>query len=240
MVFNPDLGILCCQICQIALAPDHVSGHLDSTHPLLKVNIDLFKQLTVSLMIASTLPSSVAGGSHCPPYKGLKVYEGIACGSCIFTCASKEWMGKHHRQKHSSITTPREWRSCKMQQLNKGANKQFWRVAEDEEPPFIHQEAIDGMRREMAEAIRIEQISGDAPDKRTVSPWLLTTKWHEHVAGHDTATLRKLVEIPKFNDADMPHLRDAVEGYFREALKLIDVTDELVLQRLNTPDPVKG
>ncbi|KAG2063025.1 hypothetical protein BDR04DRAFT_953732, partial [Suillus decipiens] len=93
------------------------------------------------------------------------------------------------------------------------------------------------MRREMAEVTRVEQVP---QDNRMVSPWLLSTKWHEHTAGHDPATLRKLVEIPKADDPIMPDLTYAVEQYFESALVILDTTEELILQRLNSPDPLKN
>ncbi|KAG2128928.1 uncharacterized protein EDB93DRAFT_1256471 [Suillus bovinus] len=37
----------------------------------------------------------------------------------------------------------------------------------------------------------------------------------------------------------MPNIARKVEAYFDSALKLLEVTDELVLQRLNSPDPLK-
>ncbi|KAG1742878.1 hypothetical protein EDB19DRAFT_1827585 [Suillus lakei] len=45
----------------------------------------------------------------------------------------REWMAKHHRDKHPTITSPKKWSPYKMQQLNKGSNKQFWRVAGDDD-----------------------------------------------------------------------------------------------------------
>ncbi|KAI5980650.1 hypothetical protein EDC04DRAFT_2522496, partial [Pisolithus marmoratus] len=77
-------------------------------------------------------------------------------------------------------------------------------------------------------------------DGRMVSPWLLTTRWHEHMAGKDIKKLCSLVALPKNNDGDIPGLRDAVEAYYEEALSLLDRTGELVLQRLNSPDPMKS
>ncbi|KAI5984020.1 hypothetical protein EDC04DRAFT_2914565 [Pisolithus marmoratus] len=60
------------------------------------------------------------------------------------------------------------------------------------------------------------------------------------MAGKDIKQLCSLVTLPKNNDGDMPGLRDAVEAYYEEALSLLDRTGELVLQRLNSPDPIKS
>ncbi|KAI6045902.1 hypothetical protein EDC04DRAFT_2598478 [Pisolithus marmoratus] len=39
---------------------------------------------------------------------------------------------------------------------------------------------------------------------------------------------------------DIPGLKDVVEAYYEEAIPLLDRTGELVLQRLNSPDPIKS
>jgi hypothetical protein len=236
MVVDPDLQVLCCLICQVALPPDHISGHIENAHPGLRLDDDKYTQAIFDLKIAITLPTSIAGGQYTKAYKGLKVHDGFACNSCSYACGSKRTMGEHHRKEHAAIDTPREWTPCKMQQLNKGAHKRCWRVSGDNEVPCNHQEVIDRMRKEMAEVTTVEQV---ARESRMVSPWLMTTKWHEHVAGHNISMLRKLVEIPKVDNAEMPGLQYAVEEYFRHAQTLFEVTDELILQRLNSPDPIK-
>jgi hypothetical protein len=236
MVVDPDLQVLCCLICQVALPPDHISGHIENAHPGLRLDDDRYSQAIFDAKIVVTLLTSITGGRYTKAYRGLKVHDGLACDSCSYVCGSKRTMGDHHRKEHAAINTPREWAPCKIQQLNKGANRGYWRVSGDDEIACDHQEVIDRMRKEMAEVITVEQVTRES---RMVSPWLMATKWHEHVAGHDVSMLRKLVEIPKVDDAEMPHLQDAVEEYFRHAQTLFEVTDELILQRLNSPDPIK-
>ena len=236
MVVDPNLQVLCCLICQVALPPDHISGHIENTHPGLQLDGDQYSKAIFDMKIPTTLPTSITGGQYTKAYKGLKVQDGLACGLCSYVCSSKNTMGNHHRQEHATMDSPREWAPCKIQQLNRGLNRQYWRVSGDDEVFCDHQEVIDRMRKEMAEVTVVEQVPQES---RMVSPWLLTTKWHEHVAGHDISMLRKLVEIPKADDPDMPHLQEAVEEYFRHAQTLLEVTDELILQRLNSPDPIK-
>ncbi|KAH7918103.1 hypothetical protein BV22DRAFT_985743, partial [Leucogyrophana mollusca] len=77
-------------------------------------------------------------------------------------------------------------------------------------------------------------------DSRMVSPWLLTTKWHKHTEGHDVDGLRKLVAFPKGEEPATRGLTKAVESYYQAATGLLEHTDELVLQRLNSPDPAKS
>lgn len=78
-------------------------------------------------------------------------------------------------------------------------------------------------------------------DECLIMPWLMTTQWHEYTAatGLNTQTLQSKVAIPKDNDPAMPGLHSLVDVYFQEALALLQSTDELVLQCLNSPDPDK-
>ncbi|KAG2110465.1 hypothetical protein BD769DRAFT_1674624 [Suillus cothurnatus] len=236
VVIDPDLLVLCCQICQVALPPSQMPSHIGNTHSAVRVDDDKYCQAVADMKIASTLPPSVIGGKYRTAYRGLRIHDGLACDSCAFACSTRDWMAKHHRNTHPTIALPKQWLPCKMQQLNRGSNKRFWRIAGDDDVACDHQEIIDRMRKEMADVVRVEQVP---QEKRMVSPWLLTTKWHEHVAGHDVATLRKLVEFPKANDIFMPNIAHWVEAYFESALRLLEVTDELILQRLNSPDPLK-
>ena len=74
-------------------------------------------------------------------------------------------------------------------------------------------------------------------DARRVSPWLLTTGWHLHISGYDHKELSALVRMPKLDEFST--LAMTVVGYFRECYSYIDVTDDLELQYLNSPDPTK-
>jgi len=232
MVVDPRLMLICCHICQIALPPAHLSGHLDNSHQGLKVNSKVLDEIVKNLAIPPTLPASIYGSKDLEAYKGLSIQDGFICDSCDFVCGSKDWIKQHHYKHHPLIPLPTHWFPCKMQQLNKAGQKQLWRVATPRVIPDIHEEVIQRMREEMMQVIDVEQTP---QDMRMVSPWLMTTKWHEHVAGHDVAALRKLVEIPQ----DMPRLKEAVQRYFEKALDLLSNTDELILMRLNSPNPVK-
>lgn len=74
-------------------------------------------------------------------------------------------------------------------------------------------------------------------DPRTVSPWLLSTKWHEHIEGFETTELRNLISFP--GKEELQGLPKLVELYFQDATGLLPSTSELTLQKLNTSDPAK-
>lgn len=58
-----------------------------------------------------------------------------------------------------------------------------------------------------------------------------------HVDGHDPTELQALVKpLAKHEQYRLVYM---VHQYFQDATDLIDHTDELALQHLNTPDPTK-
>ncbi|KAI6043205.1 hypothetical protein EDC04DRAFT_2600382 [Pisolithus marmoratus] len=144
-------------------------------------------------------------------------------------------------KQHPNMPKPTSWWHCKIQQLGPGPGhvQSFWEVEsiQDGSGPTLHQSLVDSLLKELEPTRQVIQTPLDG---RMVSPWLLTTQWHEHMAGKDIKKLCSLVALPKNNDGDIPGLRDAVEAYYEEALSLLDRTGELVLQRLNSPDPMKS
>ncbi|KAI5982120.1 hypothetical protein EDC04DRAFT_2616906 [Pisolithus marmoratus] len=136
---------------------------------------------------------------------------------------------------------PPAWCPCMIQQLRKGAGdvQTFWEVqnVEANSQPTLHQSLVDSLLKELEPMLQVIQTPLDG---RMVSPWLLTTQWHEQVAGKDIKQLCSLVALPKNDGGDIPGLKDVVEAYYEEAIPLLDRTGELVLQRLNSPDPPKS
>ncbi|KIN94793.1 hypothetical protein M404DRAFT_34732 [Pisolithus tinctorius Marx 270] len=137
---------------------------------------------------------------------------------------------------------PRNWRACKVQQLKQGTGdlQALWEVedhAERPSQPSGQQALVDSLLKELEPTLEVVQTPLDG---RMVSPWLLTTQWHENIAGKNVKLLRSWVSLPKDNDGDVPGLKLAVQAYYRKALSLLDHTHELVLKRLHSPDPTKN
>jgi hypothetical protein len=74
-------------------------------------------------------------------------------------------------------------------------------------------------------------------DHRSISPWLLTTRWHEHIEGYQIKELIDLIAFP--NENEFPGLKTAVIRYFQAATNLLPSLSELTLQILNSEDPIK-
>ncbi|KAJ6533923.1 hypothetical protein DFH09DRAFT_1092298 [Mycena vulgaris] len=87
-----------------------------------------------------------------------------------------------------------------------------------------------------------KHLPADLPNAQMISPWLMLmrTGWHEHVQPFkdEIPELRHLVSMPSPRDK-MYCLHDRVKEYLTNAMVLLDATDELVLQHLNSPDPDK-
>ncbi|KAG1723163.1 hypothetical protein EDD22DRAFT_790177, partial [Suillus occidentalis] len=153
-------------------------------------------------------------------------------------------MGEHYASQHKDAPAGNAWRPCKAQRFQKGGgqsgNQLLWEVSQagDCEAGAI---ATDQFILDILNKIGEELVVPTAPqDDRMVSPWLLTTRWHEHTFGHVTERLRGMVTIPKDDDdEDLLKLKEAVGVYFQYALDLLPTTDEITLQRLNSPDPKK-
>jgi hypothetical protein len=93
---------------------------------------------------------------------------------------------------------------------------------------------LNKMEVELKDVLQVDLTPQDAC---SITPWLLTTQWHEHVERYDTAELKALVALPK---EELPGLRELVLAYMERATELISATSLITLQCLNTPDPEKG
>ncbi|KAI5996052.1 hypothetical protein EDC04DRAFT_2612929 [Pisolithus marmoratus] len=216
LAVNAEFDFLTCQICQTALGADDVKQHLTKMHGTQsRYKDDLFKLAISALKVVLQPPPHITGPRSI--VHGLKVHDGMACGQSTSQHAKAHFL--------AALQGP-------------GHVQSFWEVEsiQDGSGPTLHQSLVDSLLKELEPTLQVIQTPLDG---HMVSPWLLTTQWHEHMAGKDIKKLCSLVALPKNNDGDIPGLRDAVEAYYEEALSLLDRTGELVLQRLNSPDPMK-
>ncbi|KAJ7681090.1 hypothetical protein B0H17DRAFT_1232007 [Mycena rosella] len=83
--------------------------------------------------------------------------------------------------------------------------------------------------------------TGAIPNARMISPWLMRTRWPQQILRYreHAPELLQLVAMPSDKDANMQSLQATVTAYLDRATQLIDATDGLVLQTLNSHDPDK-
>lgn len=243
IVVNEEFHFLICEVCKIAIKTNTLKTHLHNKH--LGANYKLksdelskaFKELDV---IQGELPT-IQGPR--PPLTGLPVTDAIACNLCSFVCGTSRTMDKHYSDCHQGITKPKQWCKCKAQRL-KSTGSSLWEVImiqETKQSKSSHEKLVMMLLDEIEQELTVVEASSD---HRMVSPWLVHTNWHTYVAQNSLAKnisgWRRLVTIPTAKDTWWTlwrYLRQATETYFSKALDLIDITDELVLKRLNSPNP---
>ncbi|KIL56726.1 hypothetical protein M378DRAFT_88899, partial [Amanita muscaria Koide BX008] len=167
-------------------------------------------------------------------FLALPVTDSLGCPHCGYSASAKV-IRKHMNEKHRGEDNSGRLETVQVQVLNTGQSKTYFRVIVVEEevvvekPTFVQE--MESFHLSPTNAPR------EIPNARLVSPWLLRTGWHTYVNGHDPTILHNLVSIPK--QGEMEGLQAAILKYFNSATDLIDKTDELVLQKINTADPDK-
>jgi hypothetical protein len=188
----------------------------------------------------------VPPGYSGPPLPGLPIHAGLRCLDCSFCCVSEDWMSKHLAAAVHRGSCP-----ALVQQLRKAQrHSAFFSVhaVVAVEPPSAGGGGEE--EREMAEAAAFAQglsaglRRGDSAtraaayptDMRQLTPFLLQTRWHDHVRGHDPRALVDLVAAPAGRD-DWHGLGAAVERYLRTATEYLPALSDWTLRGLNSPRP---
>ncbi|KAI6005413.1 hypothetical protein EDC04DRAFT_2611549 [Pisolithus marmoratus] len=110
---------------------------------------------------------------------------------------------------------PRTWAACKMQQLNRSGRGHV--------------------------LFQVEDTASANTSEPNAQPIVLLRQEIAQASTHVLPQDEWVIKIPRHDkDVLLPGLKAALATYFEEALALLPITDELVLQRLNSPDPQKS
>ncbi|KZT18427.1 hypothetical protein NEOLEDRAFT_1152627 [Neolentinus lepideus HHB14362 ss-1] len=238
LVVNSSIHAVCCKTCMVAIVRDHIPGHIHANHAALAKYLDEDMLLDVldELEVEQSLPR-ITDGLVVQEIQGLKVHDGFLCNQCSKIRLNRKSMLQHYSDIHPDLPPPLQFTACKAQRLTTGAGSSsiYCKVEKPiSSPDTPWEQMITTAQMEMAGTEVAEDRDINA---RMVSPWLLTTRWHEHVQGYNISELCHLISTPRKDEyPDLPHL---VLAYMERATNLINHTDELVLQVLNTPDPAK-
>ena len=199
---------------------------LGHNHRQIKTELESISQQN---SIATGYPI-IEGPVH--PFAGLAVHQNAGCPYCSYAASAKV-VQKHIRQQHP-FQTGKPVMNIAVQVLNAGSSPSYFRV--EQQGSFgveqdLVQELLDFDWKDRG------KNNTTTPNARMVSPWLMRTGWHIYVQGHDSKQLKDFVSMPK--QGEFEGLQSTILEYFEQATKLIDHTDELVLQRINTADPRK-
>ena len=224
LVVNAEFRFLICQLCQEGVAMSTTQSHIANQHPslLYAFKRDQFCQAVEEMALVLDLPNIITGPR--PIIQGLPVHSALACDQCpaVFSFAKK--MNDHYHCHHQELPIPKTFRECNAQRMRaKGAGKQrtFWEVTTPEKSTQDSAVAdmVDKLMKELDGQPEVVQV---VSDDRLISPWLLTTRWHEHVAsvGEATEQQQSWVSLPRAN-AEESHLRDPNLIHSRLALFFI-------------------
>lgn len=241
MLVNDLLCSLICEPCKIALLPNEAQGHLDCQHGKSQLVIDptLFNKALEIMGVVDEFPEPGFGGPTCPAFGGLELYKGHRCEECGKALSTKNHCAKHYSEAHPGIKKPKTLPSIHYQHLNKGKGppRTLFEVLPFDAPDVNSDEMLVMTLRAETDKNFQKRMDPSTLNARGISPWLLSTKWHLHVAGYDPKELMALVT--PLHKKDMPRLVSLVHLYYSQATALIDETDELTLQYLNSSDPGK-
>lgn len=197
-----------------------------------------FEELNEMYDIADEYPVVDVSQGPAPFIAGLPIEAKSGCPLCMYTASLKR-VQQHMREEHAGSTElPLQNVPCQV--LNAGRAPTNIRIA----LPTLSQsaEVTPYSIANDFKDFQADNLTHTVPtDSRMISPWLLRTGFHEYVKGKDVTKLMQLCTLPKDSETDkgMQSLHSVTLEYMEEGTQLIKRTDPLVLQMLNTPDPIK-
>jgi hypothetical protein len=237
---NTTLHAFICITCQEGVLPQHLLAHLGPNgkhaNAHLTVKQSEINRIVAEWVILDCWPSISSGTSL--PYHGLRQHQGFSClgQGCHFASASEAWM-----KKHKCLSGKKSgYKAAIVQRIHngEGQGKIYWACCSP--PPqaaHLFSEGALAFLESVHHTVETKlQQSTAKPDPRTVSPWLLVTKWPDLVRNHEPEHLCALVAPPAKDTWEtlMPGL---VEDYINSSLDI--PMHELELMHLNSPDPTK-
>jgi Protein of unknown function (DUF3505). len=238
LIVNTELSNLCCEACRCTCYAEHVSTHLKNKHPdaHITLNMETLNSICKKMQVQSKMPLMLPGIRD--EFDGIRVQDGISCTHYEFACRSDQYMEEHHRKTHPWYTASAKWPKVKVQQLNQGSGTAccYFQIKQRNTPEITTDDAtVSQLSGEIHFLDEQDEEQAEEINAWMVSPWLLSTKWHEHVSGYNVAELKAQVTPPKPDE--FPDLTNCIMHLLLDGEEIIDEVPELVLQRLNSPYP---
>ncbi|KAG6882946.1 hypothetical protein C0993_008560 [Termitomyces sp. T159_Od127] len=236
IAYNKALPGLICIACEVALAPNRIVEHIKYKHADcgIPLNRTLIEEDVQALGVSNGFPP--VDLTPRPEIQGLTVYSAFQCHACSKVYVSQPTMIKHHQEHHKEIPMPPSWNTVYAQQLNHALERSYFPIIPAAPPQVSATEAI--VTNLHAAIVALDgRPTGHRLDPRLVSPWLKSNRWPELIQGKSVESLRAMIAPLKENE--YPTLVPAIQELFIGSEELFELVPELVLQRINTPDPVK-
>lgn len=230
---------LCCLTCQAAVSRNGVAHHLQLNHKASNLVIDVptLNQVLDMLHVCESFPIMDNEISR-EPFDGIAIEQGYQCPYCFHCLLQLQSLQRHYRTLHIDLPQLPNLSSKPMQTFSRSKRHMaYFPVTSLTEMPESFLTWKDAIIEEYTCALnQTGTLSNTASlNPRAISPWLMKTRWHEYIPESLMPLCQSLVQPPR--NSIFNHLRDSIFHYFNEATHLIESTDDLILQILNTPHP---
>lgn len=233
-----------CGQCKTLMTVNSVADHFHHKHTGTGITVSksLLATATSKHQLATTMPPFWEDTQACPALAGLDIITD--CVRCPICCSvySGGSIRVHMAEHPGAKVRPDSLPKITAQRFSNGRYKKLFEVIPPHTPAATIHPSESLQLAMLLRTKRDKAINDYKPsdiDARAVSPWLLTSGWHLHVARYDVTMLRTLAAHPK-GDVVLGKLVPAVAMFFSTSIALIDITNEYPLQLLNSPDPDKN
>lgn len=237
LAINTELNLFICLACQTAHHAGNICEHMKRNHSESPWSIHKASLLEIAEAadIGTTYPTITKSRKPHYVYSGILVSQSSGCPHCYYAACHKVVL-QHMKQVHPEEGGGPEDNIFTQVIAQGTTGHRYIRVKHRTQP--TQTSVINPMLNDFETFDWKAFTDNDSSvNARMVSPWLMHTGWHKHILGKNVKSLCQWVAYPK---EDMfSSLHEAIATYFNKATALIDVTDTLVLQILNSPDPAK-
>lgn len=187
--------------------------------------------------IPAELPK-FAPGETVAQLQGLAIELGYSCPQCHFLTTNRRIFTNHMLKEHQS-RVGHERCMCPVQRLNSNTIPFPIQPVATTSPSTSLSDFVDELMSKVDAAYKTP-VAQYTTDNRLITPFLLVTKWPKIVQGYPVPKLIALCASPTASDGYLTRASYIVKKMTSMAIDTISLLPELILQHLNTPDPVKG
>ena len=216
------------------MEPHYLKTHNTRKHKVAKaIPEDLISTLLSSGAVLPTYP--LPPTTVVVAYKGLSTTPGFVCPYCSSGFTSPKSLTNHVSDTHQQKMTQ------KMTALH-AAHVQRFTLGNDNRSCFqVHPTESAAVYANMPYLLKIRQELDTRPsldqlDVRQISPWHVTTRWHEYLSCYQSLDLPAMIQIPPAFEGPFSIL-PIVKQYYEHAYALIPFTSQLSRQILATENP---
>ncbi|KAF8828442.1 hypothetical protein HHX47_DHR4000661 [Lentinula edodes] len=244
LVYHQTFHSVLCTVHHCVLKKSHVLRHLKNKHPNgvpklkeLQAKLDNF-DISERLPTITTIPS--------PQFEGLPIYCGYQCPFCdVITTARKslEAHARDHPDDHSPIPASVAVQHVPVQRFGHTHSAPFVITPLALKPPSPIDSIIETLATKLKHTYTMPSTVGVGEytlNTRLITPWLLKTKWPLIIGSHSIPQLRTLSSQATADDDLLTKASSVIHSLTAQAVVMIDLIPELILQKLNTPEPSKG